>query len=98
MRTLLARHVFPSNVFKLLEADTHPQVRFANFNFVADSRKLEMTGETTSYALLARQISLLERDPQVEEVQFGGLAFGPSNLLGFKLTIIFKQSLLQLRP
>ncbi|QQG45673.1 MAG: hypothetical protein HYW89_02010 [Candidatus Sungiibacteriota bacterium] len=98
LRTLLARHIFPSNTLRLVEADTHPQVRFLNFNLSTDSRKLEMSGETTSYAVLARQIALFERDPQVERVEFGGLSFGTNNLLGFKLTLIIKTSLLQLRP
>lgn len=98
MRTLIAGHPFPSNLFRFFEQNTHPQVRFNNFNFNAESKKVELTGEATSYAVLSKQVALFERDPQVEQVEFGGLAFGPNNLLGFKLTVILKSALLQLRP
>jgi len=97
-RTLLSKHTFASNVFKLIESDTHPLVRFTNFNLTTDSRKLELSGEAADYAALSRQIGILERDPQVEKVEFGGLSFTVANLLGFKLTIILKPGLLQLRP
>lgn len=98
LRLILAEHVFTSNVLRLLEQETLPQVRFLNFNFDAASRKLDMTGEAASYSILARQIGVLERNPNIERVEFGGLAIGGNNLAGFKLTLIFKKSLLLLRP
>lgn len=98
IRTLLSKHLFLSNVFRLIEQDVHPQVRFSNFNASANSRKADMTGEAASYAALARQIALFEQDPQVERVEFGGLTLTGENLLGFKLTLTFKPALLQVRP
>lgn len=98
MQKLLVEHVFTSNIFKMIEADTHPQVRFLNLNLNADNHQIDMTGETTGYSILARQIALLERDPQIERVEFGGLSLGGNNLLGFKLNIKFKQALTQLKP
>lgn len=98
LRTLLSAHIFPSNVIKLLERDTLPQVRFLNFNFDAASGRLDMTGEAASYSVLARQINVFERDPQIEQVEFGGLSIlGGANLAGFKLTIIVKPSSLTSR-
>lgn len=98
IRALLSQHTFTSNVFKLIESDAHPLVRFTNFNLIAESRKFDTVGEAANYAVLAKQIGILERDPQVEKVEFGGLSFTPANLLSFKLTIIFKPGLMQLRP
>ncbi|MBI2056080.1 MAG: hypothetical protein HYT37_01765 [Candidatus Sungbacteria bacterium] len=96
--TLLNRHTFSSNAFRILEAATHPQVRFTNFGFNPESYKVEMSGETISYAVLARQVNILERDPQIERVEFGGLTLTGNNLLGFRVTIIFRSALLQIRP
>lgn len=99
LQTVLTNHTFTSNILRMLEADTHPLVRFLGFSFSDNSRKIDMGGETTSYAVLARQIAQFEADPQIEQVEFGGLSFSSANnLLGFKLTLTFKQSLLQLRP
>jgi hypothetical protein len=97
IRALLNAHVFLSNVFRLLEGDTHPKVRFSNFSVSAATNKIDLSGETESYAVLARQIAIFEGNPQVENVEFGGLSFS-GNLLGFKMTIIFRPSLLQIRP
>lgn len=98
LRSLLTTHKFLSNVFRLLENDTHSKVRFTSFNLTADGRKLDMGGETANFTTLSQQISLLEKDPQVETVEFGGLSVGAANLLGFKLTLVFKEALLYIRP
>lgn len=98
MRTLLSQHLFPSNILRFLEAHTHSQVRFLNFNFGADSRKLDMTGEAATYAALAEQIAVLENDQNVEAVEFGGLSIGAKNFVNFKIAVIFKPALLRLQP
>ncbi len=97
LRLILGSHVFVSNVFKVIEQNTHPQVRFTSFSFTTDSRKVDMSGETTSYTALSRQINILEREPQIERVEFGGLSTAEEKFVGFKLSIIFKPTLLSIR-
>ena len=98
MSTLLNRHLFTSNLFKLIEADVHPQVRFTSFNLTANSRKIDMSGEAANYTALAKQIALFERNAQIEKVEFGGLSFGSNNFINFKMTIIFRSGILTIRP
>ena len=98
LRTLLGSHTYATNVFKVIEQDTHPQVRFTSFSFTADSQKVDLSGQTTSYSALARQIGILERDPQIAQVDFGGLSTAEEKFVGFKLSIILKQTLLSVRP
>lgn len=98
VRTLLGSHPFVSNVFSVLEHATHPQVRFLNFNFTGDSRKVDMSGEAASYRALSRQIGILERDPQVESVEFGGLSANQEKFVSFRISVIFKPTLLSIRP
>lgn len=96
-RALLDEHLLASNVFGVIEKNTHPQVRFLNFTFSADSGKLDMSGEAASYRALSRQIALFEGDPQVERAEFGGLSTTGEGLVGFKISLSFKPSLLRLR-
>ncbi len=98
MRTLISNHNFISSVFNFLESNTHPKVRFSNFNFSADSRKLDMSGEALSYSVVAQQIAIFELNPQVEKAEFGGLSAGGTNLINFKVAIIFKPTLLHFSP
>lgn len=96
-RILLGNHTFASNVFRVLEADTHPQVRFSNFTFARDSLKADMTGEAANYRVLARQIGIFEQDPQIQKVEFGGLSSTSAGLIGFRLSLTFRATLLHLR-
>ena len=98
LRLLLSEHIISSNVFLLVERSTLQQVRFLSFNFDSSARKLDMAGEATSYSMLARQIGILERDPNIERVEFGGLSLSGNNLAGFKLALIFKKPFLLVRP
>lgn len=97
MRELIVKHVRYSNVLKFLELNTHPQVRFSNFTFSTDSRRLGINGEAGNYAILAEQVGIFERNPQVEKVEFGGLSLGSGGRPGFNLTVIVKSSLLTTR-
>ncbi len=98
INTLINQHTFASNVFKVIEADTHPAVRFTNFAFMPENFSVTMSGETVSYAVLSRQVNILERDPLIEKVDFGGLALTGNNTLGFNTTITFRPTLIQQRP
>lgn len=96
-RELLSGHVFTSNVFTMLERDTHPQVALTSFQYVGDARKVELNAKAASYRVVAEQVTILEADPQVESVAFGGLQLDEKGLVVFRLTIISKPSLLRLR-
>lgn len=89
-KSLLVKHNFPLNIYKTLEKNTHPQVRFLTFNTEIPTNKIIMTGQTTSYATLAHQIGILERNPQINNVEFGGLSISQNDLLGFNLILTFK--------
>ena len=96
VRGLVGDHNFASNVFRVIEANTHPQIRFTNFAFAADGLKADMSGEAASYRVLAQQIAILERAAEVERVEFGGLSTTGEGLVGFKLSLLFKPALLHL--
>jgi len=97
-REVLTNHTFSSNVFALLEKNTHPQVFYSSFQYAADTRTITLTAKAGSYRIVADQITIFESDPQVERVSFGGLSLDDKGHVGFKLSVIFKPSLLKIRP
>lgn len=96
-RELLAGHVFSSNVLVFLQAVTHPLVQFTAFSYSRDAAKIELSGLANSYRSVAEQVSIIESHAQVAQVGFGGLSRGDKGLVNFRLSVIFKPSLLQLR-
>ena len=96
MQTILNGHVFTLNVLKILELNTLSRVRFTSFNLTIESRKIEMMGEASNYTVVTDQILLLERDPHIEKVEFGGLTLGSNNLVNFQLSITLKPSIFKL--
>jgi len=97
VRELVGQHVFASNVFAFLAEVTHPKMQFNSFAFARDSRKIDLSGLAANYKTVAEQVNILESHPQVEKVEFGGLATTERGFVSFRLAIIFKPSLLNLR-
>lgn len=97
MRLLLDQHIFVSNILRRLEENTHPQVRFLGFNFGTALRKVDTTAVASSYNTVAKQVNILERDPQVESIEFGGLSASTEGLVNFRISITFKPTLLKLK-
>lgn len=96
-RELLASHIYASNALLLMQEVAHPKVQFTSFAFARDAQKIDVNGLASSYETVAEEISILEAHPQIQKVDFGGLSAGEKGLVTFKLAIIFKPSLLQLR-
>lgn len=98
LQTVLAGHVFSSKVFQFLETRTHPQVRFTDFILQESPDQVSVGAETTGFVALAQQIFILQGDPQVNSVSFGGLSISERNFLEFRLIIAFKPGFLRSRP
>lgn len=93
IKEVLAGHTVSSNIFDLLEQNTLPPVRFNIFTYLADQRRLELTGQAANYGVLAEQVRTLEALDEVEDVNFGGLSVGDRGLLSFKMSVVFSPSL-----
>ena len=99
MQSLIGQHSFPSRTFAWLEKHTYPRVSFTSFNFDAATRKITLAGAADSLLSLNQQIPIFQHDPDIEKVDFGGLAFGSQNGgITFSATIIVKPSFLQVAP
>ncbi|OHA08163.1 MAG: hypothetical protein A3B37_03855 [Candidatus Sungbacteria bacterium RIFCSPLOWO2_01_FULL_59_16] len=96
-QTLLAEHPFPSNVFRFLQENTHPAVQFKSFSFAGQNRRIDMNAVARSYRAVAEQVSALEGNPDVEQVDFGGLSSSGAGLVNFRVSIILGPSVFQYR-
>lgn len=99
LKELLVEHPAPSRIIDFLETNTHPQVRFFSFLVSAAEKSISLGAEAASYATVAQQILVLEKHPEVERVEFGGLSFNETeNKTNFRLKIFVKPSLIQFQP
>lgn len=102
MQMLIAKHSFPSQAFAWVEKHTHPRVSFATFNFDGALRKVSLAGSADSLLSLNQQIGIFQHDPDIEKVDFGGLAFTADEkkpgYVTFTATVILKPSFLQVAP
>lgn len=96
-QSLIRNHSFSSNALLLIQSVAHPSVQFSSLSFSRDSKKIDLSGLARSYQIVAEQVSFMEASPQVEKVEFGGLARNEKGLIDFRLAVIFKPTLLQLK-
>lgn len=94
-QTLLKEHPFASNVFQFLRTNTHQGVQFKSLTFAGQNRKIDMNAVARSYRVVAEQVSVLEGNPDVEHVDFGGLSLSGGGLVSFRVSLVFKPSVFQ---
>lgn len=94
--SLLSNHTFASNVFAFLEASTLPRVQFTSFGLVG--AKVDLAAVADSFQTVADQVGILETNPQVVKVDFGGLSRLDAGRVNFRITILLKPGLLKLVP
>ncbi len=99
LKTLLAGHVYASQLFRVVEETAHPRVRFANLNFSFGGRKVDMNGEAPDYATVAQQIRLFEQNANIERIDFGGLsANAQKGQVGFQVSLILHPRAIRRAP
>ena len=97
LKTVLENHLFWSNFFSKLENLTVPEVYFLDFGANIEQEgfvKLMLSGETSSYTYLARQMKSFSQESMVSEVEASGIGLGPEGGLAFELSINFSKDIL----
>jgi len=85
--TLLAAHKIPSNLFKLIEESTLPNVWLSLFILNTKGPQLRLTGEAEDVLVLARQISVFKESKFVKDIEFLSLNLEEEGRIKFNLTI-----------
>lgn len=89
VREILDGHLFATNAIRLMENVVHPRVRFGGFSFIAEKRTVSTVATAKGFPAVTQQIEILKRDPNIEEVNFGGLSISEKGEVAFSLTIAF---------
>lgn len=95
---IVSKHRFSGGVFEFFEKNALPQVQFSNFVLSGNNYRADLAGETANFRTLAQQITVLERQPEVQNVEFGGIAINSKNRINFTLKITFSPSVFTRPP
>jgi hypothetical protein len=94
---ILKNHVYWSNVFSKFESLALPQVSFSNFNAGLEndgSVKLTLSGNTSGYTYLAKQMVSFSQDELVSNIELSGINLGTEGGIGFGLNVTFLRDIL----
>lgn len=89
-KDILAKRIFQTRLFSILEGKTIPQISFGTFSYTDDKKSMVLVGEAASYADIARQSSVFESAEEIKEVLFSNLLLKETGNVSFTLIINFK--------
>jgi hypothetical protein len=67
LKNILENHVYPSEVFKLLEQTTISQVQFLSFSGNLKDNKISLAGLAERLSVLAQQSDILKKNKNIKE-------------------------------
>jgi len=92
LRTLLEKHIYPSQIFERLELTTHPQVTFTNFGYDFKENRIQVDGYAQNLEALAEQLLAFQRTSDFQKINLSNVRQS-ANRLSFTMEIFFKSSL-----
>lgn len=93
---LLDEHLYPSQLFMLLEKNTLPEVRFGSFAFARKDHTATLALEAKSYTDLVRQLHAFRGAIPIEDVEIGSVSLGAGGTVRTSLTLTLTRTLFQL--
>ena len=85
--TLLELHKLNSNLFPLLEKNTHPQVLFSTIEFNSTENTVALSCQTESFQTLGEQILILKEEKLIKNVNLVGVNIGKEGKIIFGLSL-----------
>lgn len=92
---LLSSHVLASRSLSFLESNTAPYVTYTGTNLSVPDRRLALEGVAASYDELVRQLTALERAPEVERVSLEGSDVS-DGVVRFRVNLVLKPAMFKL--
>lgn len=89
LKTLLAQHLYSSNILEKLELITHPKVAYSSFNYDNKNNTLKLDGYTDNLEFLAQQVLAFQRISEFTKVTLSNIKFAGNKII-FSVEINFK--------
>lgn len=86
---LTSRHLELSDVFKLFEENSHPQVWFTKINLSADKKQVQASGEAQNFESLGQQIFIFEDNDLFEATRLEDVSINRQGRIDFSLSVSF---------
>ena len=86
---LVSEHLELSDVFKLFEENSHPQVWFSKVNLMANKKQVQAFGEAQSFEALGQQIFIFEDNDLFETIRLEDVSINRQGKIDFSLLIVF---------
>lgn len=81
--SLISSHKNISNLFPVLEKNTHPKAEFNQFSFNSENFKVVLSGRTESFQTLAQQILIFKGENLIKDFNLAGLSIEKEGGVGF---------------
>ena len=91
-KKLLDSHVYASRALKLLEDNTLSNAQLLDFNLDVKSGLISAGGLAQTYAVLAKQILLLEKQDSIKSVKVSKVSLDQLGGVGFSIEINLKEN------
>ncbi len=92
---LLDQHIRSSKIFDLIQASSHPQVWFSQFNLNAEGNKVILSGKTPSFEILGQQILIFKERNWIEKVELQKISISKERNVDFELSVYIKPGILR---
>jgi len=95
IQDLLKSHTVPSKLLELLEKNTQSQIYYLSLNFSLTDKSLKLEGISPSYNILAQQLELFQRIPEIEKVNLDDSQLLDNENIRFSIRLIFRPELIK---
>ena len=92
---IFTQHKVSAPIFRFLEANTIPGVRYSDFTYTGSSGAIQMNGEAESYEAIAQQSNILSSSDLVSDHIFSGFTLSEFGRVSFSLEVTPVNSLTQ---
>jgi len=93
---ILDNHIITSNLFLILEANTHKQVVYRNMEVSTVDNKVTLSGTAASYDVLVSQLAIYESVQEVKKVVLSN-SQRDGGAVNFSVTLTFDETLFDLK-
>jgi len=92
---LVVEHSKTSEIFPLIEKNTHPQIWFSQFNLDAGDKTIDLLGQAASFESLGQQILIFKENEFINGVNLENVSISKTGEINFKLSLSLTREILK---